>query len=321
MSRAERRTAFVLDGTKVRPGTTAHIDVPLARLPTGTWMHLPVIVVHGKRPGPTVWVDGAIHGDELNGVAVVRELVGALDANALAGTLLAVPIVNVFGIMEGSRTLPDGRDLNRSFPGSARGSLAARLAHTFLDRVALKCTLGVDIHTGSKGRENLPQLRCDLDDPDAQRFARAFAAPITLHAKVRDGSLRASARKHGIPVLVYEVGEALRLSPSGIAAGVEGIRRVLAAAEMLPAPPAPPPPSLVSRRTSWIRARRSGLCSSHVRLGQRVRAGEPVATVSDGIGQEQSVVRARFDGLVIAVAHRALVYRGDALIHLAEIAT
>jgi predicted deacylase len=179
--------------TLVQPGSTGRVDLPVARLPTQTHLSLPVAIIHGARPGPTLWLSAALHGDEIGGVEIIRRVLSRVSAPRLDGSLIAVPIVNVFGFISQSRYLPDRRDLNRSFPGSARGSLAARLAHLFMTEVVKQCTHGIDLHTGSSHRRNLPQIRADLDDPDTRRIATAFGATVMIHSRVRDGSLREAA--------------------------------------------------------------------------------------------------------------------------------
>lgn len=214
-------------GEAVPPGRRRELELPVARLPTDTWLSIPVVVLNGRAPGPTVWLSGAVHGDEINGVEIVRRLARTLDPRRLAGTVIAVPVVNVFGFVNESRSFPDRRDLNRSFPGSTRGSLAARLAHLFMQEVVSRSDDGIDFHTATDHRTNLPQLRCDLDDPETRRCAVAFGAPMTLHSRLRDGSLREAATSRGIPVLLYEGGEPVRFNEWAIRAGVDGALRVL----------------------------------------------------------------------------------------------
>lgn len=306
-------------GVTVEPGRMRRFELPVARLTTGTWMGLPVAVINGARPGPRVWLSAAIHGDEIIGVEIIRRVVRELRPRRLRGAVIAVPIVNVFGFVGESRYLPDRRDLNRSFPGSPKGSLAARLAHLFVTEVVDRCQFGVDLHSGTDGRVNLPQIRCDLDAPGTRRVAEAFGAPVVVDARTRDGSLRATAVRRGIPVLVYEGGEALRFDDEAIRIGVEGVRRVLAALEMDDAalPPARPP--LLSRRTRWVRARRSGICHHAVALGERVRRGQTVAVLTDPLGTRDHPVRTPLDGIVIGRATLPLVSQGDALVHVAEV--
>ena len=186
-----------IGGVQVAAGTRGRVDIPVARLPTGTWLTLPVSVIHGQSPGPTIWLSGTIHGDELNGIAIIREINRQADPKLLSGTILAVPIVNVFGLIIESRYLPDRRDLNRSFPGSKRGSLASQLAHLFVEQIVRRCDYGIDFHTGSGGRTNLPQIRCNLDDARTRELAEVFSAPLILNSKRRPGSLRAGAEPEG----------------------------------------------------------------------------------------------------------------------------
>ncbi len=178
------RESFPIGSVRVRAGTTRNLELPITKLVTGADVSLPVRIVHGREPGPTVWIDAAIHGDEVVGVEVIRQVLAGLDARSFRGTLLAVPIVNVLGFMAGDRYLPDRRDLNRSFPGSARGSLAGRIAHLFMHEVVAKCEVGIDLHTGSDRRSNLPQVRADLDDERTRELATAFAAPVLLHGRL-----------------------------------------------------------------------------------------------------------------------------------------
>ncbi|HEV8630243.1 MAG TPA: succinylglutamate desuccinylase/aspartoacylase family protein, partial [Thermoanaerobaculia bacterium] len=227
---------------QVPPGAAVRVDLPVSRLFTGGWLSLPVTVLHGTRPGPRLWVDAAIHGDELNGMEIIRRVLELLDPQRLAGVLIAVPVVNVFGFVQQTRYLPDRRDLNRSFPGSPRGSMAARLAHLFLEQVVAKCQYGIDLHTGSQHRTNLPQIRAQLADPETRRIAEAFAAPMMFAATEIPGSLRAAARRRGAHLLVYEAGEPLRFDEAAIRLGVDGVLRVLAAVGMWEHVEEAPPP-------------------------------------------------------------------------------
>ena len=209
--RAPRNSPVELGGVTVQPGRRASIELPVARLPTRSWVSLPVVVLCGSRPGPTVWVSAAVHGDELLGVEIIRQVMRGIDPRRLSGTILAVPVVNVPGFLAQSRYTPDRRDLNRSFPGSPRGSLASRLAHLFMTEIVARCDAGLDLHTGSNHRENLPQIRCNTDDPTTLAMAEAFAPPVIVHSKLRAGSLRDACAKRGLPVLLLEAGEALRV--------------------------------------------------------------------------------------------------------------
>lgn len=314
------RPSFEIGPIRVRPGQAKAVSLPITRLVTGADVDLPVRVVHGREDGPTVWVDAAIHGDEAVGVEVVRQVLAELDPKAMRGTLIAVPIVNVLGFMTGDRYLPDRRDLNRSFPGSARGSLASRIAHLMMTEVVAKCDVGIDLHTGSDRRTNLPQIRADLEDPRTRELAEAFAAPVMLHARIRDGSLRAAAREAGATVLLYEAGEAWRMDDWAIAAGVRGVRRVLATLGMTdPVDEEPPAPSLASFRSSWVRARGTGMLHLEVALGEHVTEGQRLGGLFDSFGKRVRLVHAERSGMVIGRTEAPVVNSGDAVVHVAEV--
>jgi predicted deacylase len=313
------RDSFAIGNVRVRAGVSRAIELPITRLVTGSDVSLPVRIVHGKQPGPTIWVNAAIHGDEVVGVEVIRQVLADLDPKEFRGTLIAVPIVNVLGFMTGDRYLPDRRDLNRSFPGSPRGSLASRIAHLFMREVVAKCEVGIDLHTGADRRSNLPQVRADLDDPRTRGLAEAFAAPVMLHAKIRDGSLRHAAREQGAKVLLYEGGENLRFDGYAIDAGVVGVRRVLAALGMTDPLTEPDlQPSVECRSSGWVRARRTGILDLDAQLGQRVTEGERLGALVDSFGRTLRLVHANRDGIVIGRTEAPLVNSGDAIVHLAH---
>jgi hypothetical protein len=313
-----RRADLDFAGLTVPAGRAATGELPVPRLVTGTIVSLPVRIIHGRNDGPTVWISAAIHGDEIGGVEIIRRLIGRLDPRQLSGTLLAVPIVNVHGFLSGDRYLPDRRDLNRSFPGSANGSLAGRIANAFMQQIVRRSDIGIDLHTGSAHRTNMPQIRGDLDDPRTRELARAFGAPVLLHSGFRDGSLRAAASDAGVTVLLFEGGEAWRFDADAIAVGTGGTLRVLAHLGMIDPAEAPPAAAPIeSRRSSWIRARRSGITSMLVSLGQPVSRGQHLAVIHDSLGQRLSRASAPFDGIVVGMTQHPLVHQGEALVHLA----
>ncbi|EDN66333.1 Succinylglutamate desuccinylase/aspartoacylase [Beggiatoa sp. PS] len=223
-----------INDTQIPPDSRILFDLPVADLYTHTPLSLPVQVINGKKKGPRLFVSAAIHGDELNGVEIIRRLLMRSALRKLQGTLIAIPIVNIYGLLNHSRYLPDRRDLNRSFPGSEQGSLAARLAHQFMTKIVAHCTHGIDLHTGALHRANLPQIRANLDVPETEDLARAFGVPVILNSTLRDGSLREAAAERGIPMLLYEAGEALRFDELSIRAGVRGIIAVMRTLGMLP---------------------------------------------------------------------------------------
>ena len=303
----------------VEPGQRVNINLPVADLYTATSLNMPVKVICGHRAGPVLFVSAAIHGDELNGVEIVRRLLKRRSLRNLRGTLLAVPIVNVHGFLHQSRYLPDRRDLNRSFPGSAKGSIAARLANLFIRQIVSRADYGIDLHTGALNRSNLPQIRANLDDPETLALARAFGAPVIIDSDIRDGSLRECAADRGMPVLIYEAGEALRFDELCIRAGIRGILNVMRWIGMLPegaSNAAAPVRPVVARSTSWVRAPASGIVSGRAALGSRVTSGQVLATISDPLGDEEETVAAGFDGIVIGRSNLPLAHEGDALFHI-----
>ena len=314
------RESFAIGNVRVRAGSTKEVELPITRLVTGGDVSLPVRVVHGREDGPTVWVNAAIHGDEVMGVEVIRQALATLSARTFRGTLVAVPVVNVLGFMAGDRYLPDRRDLNRSFPGSARGSLASRIAHLLMTEVVAKCDVGIDLHTAADRRTNLPQIRADLDDPTTRKLAEAFGAPVMLHARLRDGSLRQAGRDRGATVLLYEAGEALRFEETPIAVGVEGVRRVLASLGMIEPLPSDEDDRLAPvecRTSSWVRARGTGILHLEVKLGEHVEEGRRLGGLSDTFGRRVRLVHADRSGIVIGLTRAPIVNAGDALVHIA----
>lgn len=323
-SRAKAKAeAFTLGGQLLQPGTTSRFELPVGLLPNHTEMRIPVIVAHGTRTGPKLWLTAAVHGDELNGVEIIRRVVEKLEVTKLRGTLVCVPIVNAYGFLQHSRELPDGRDLNRSFPGSKRGSLAGRLAHVVMTEIVGRCTHGLDLHTGSNGRTNHPQVRGNLKDPETLRIAAAFGAPIMMNSETRGGSLRATACKRGVPVLTYEAGEASRFGEESIRVGVRGVLGVMTELGMRGSKAkakAPRRPVVVDGST-WVRARRGGLARIEVALGSVVEDGQTLATVNDPLGVEHIRILAPFRGIVIGVAQNPVVHGGDALVHIGRCST
>jgi predicted deacylase len=250
----------------------------------------------------------------------VRRVLERVEAATLVrGTVVAVPIVNVFGFIEGTRYLPDRRDLNRSFPGSPRGSLAARLANLFMQEVVHRCTHGIDLHTAGSGRSNLPQIRANLEDPRTREVAEAFAAPVMMHATTRDGSLRQAAASRGVPVLLFEGGEPHRFNPEVIQVGVHGVLRVLRRLGMVDMDEEATARSVVVKKSRWLRARRGGLLRLAVKEGDRVSAGASAGTISDPFGQGVSHVRVPHDGIVIGHAQNPVVNQGDAVLHIGTV--
>ncbi len=282
-------------------------------------MNMPVRVVHGRRPGPRLFVNAAIHGDEINGVEIIRRLLGLGALKHIRGVLVAVPVVNVFGFVSLSRNLPDRRDLNRSFPGSAHGSLARRLANLFLGEIVSRCSHGIDLHTGAIHRDNYPQIRANLDHAETARMAHAFGVPLVINSGFREGSLRQAAQRLDVPVIVYEASEALRFDEFAIRAGVRGVVGVMRALGMLAEQSKrrrrPVEPMLV-RSTTWVRASQSGILRRAVALGKLVRKAERLGAIADPFGGNEVEVLSPAQGIVIGSTNLPLVHEGDALFHI-----
>ncbi|NNF11936.1 MAG: succinylglutamate desuccinylase/aspartoacylase family protein [Gemmatimonadetes bacterium] len=313
------REPFVFAEKLVAPGKRRHFDLPAGRLPSGTPLSLPIEVLCGVEAGPTVWLSGAIHGDEVVGVEIIRQVMQLVDAEKVAGTIIAAPVVNVFGFVTESRYLPDRRDLNRSFPGSERGPLAGRLARLFVDRVLSICDFGLDFHAGSDDRTNLAQIRCNLDDPETRDLAFAFAPPLVVHSKTIKGTLRHTALKLGKRVLLFEGGEPRRFSPKAVDAGVSGTLRVLRSAGMIAEAPDATNDVRESRNTKWVRASRGGIFRLEAQLGEEVKKGTRIGVIAGPAGRQGQDVIARMDGVILGHAVNPLVHQGDGLVHLAEI--
>jgi predicted deacylase len=312
---------FEINGIRVEPGERVGLELPVARLYTHTSLAMPVQVVHGKLQGPCLFVSAAIHGDELNGVEVIRRLLRHSALKRLRGTLVAIPIVNVHGFLDRSRYLPDRRDLNRSFPGSDKGSLAARIAKLFMTEVVARCGYGIDLHTGAIHRENMPQIRANLDDPETERLAHAFGVPVLINSTLRDGSLRMAASEQGVTTLLYEAGEALRFDEISIRAGLKGVLNVMRELNMLPARKRKATglrPPVVARSSSWVRAPESGILRTLVTLGTQVEKDTLLAVIADPFGEDEMEVRAQHKGIVIGRTQLPLVHQGEAVYHLAQ---
>lgn len=283
---------------------------------------MPVHVVHGRYAGPRLFVIAAIHGDEINGIEIIRRLLASKSLARVAGTLIAVPVVNIYGFVSQSRYLPDRRDLNRSFPGSGTGSMASRLAETLMREIITKCTHGIDLHTAAEGRTNLPQIRVDLElHPELLELAEAFAPPVVLDAPTRIGTLRGAVGD--LPMLLYEAGEALRFDDIAIRAGVKGILRVMRHLTMLP--PAKGGDRVtrpwVSNDSYWVRASQSGILRVRVPLGGIVEAGDVLGYISDPFGEAELSVVSDGPGVLVGVTRLPLVHEGEALFHIATTTT
>lgn len=307
-------------GQKIHAGERKQLSITLAKLYDFTDMKIPVSVWRGKEDGPTLFISAAIHGDEINGVDIVRRLLRRKILDQLRGTLITIPIVNVFGFNDKSRYLPDRRDLNRSFPGEEKGSLASQIAYIFRSEIVEKCTHGIDLHTGAIHRRNLPQIRVNLEKPANLLLAQAFGAPVVLNASTRDGSLREMVAEKNIPTLLYEGGTALRFESNAAKIGVDGIINVMRAIGMLPELLSPHAPREVhiAQSSHWVRAPQSGIFITRKKLGRHVKAGDAIGIMTNPFGDSEFEILAPHDGIIIGQSILPLANEGDALFHIAR---
>lgn len=310
-----------IGGQPIARGTRQRLELSVAKLYDYTDVTIPVEVIRGKKDGPVLFLSAAVHGDEINGTEIIKRLLGLKSLSKLRGTLIAVPIVNVFGYNRNVRYLPDRRDLNRSFPGSPHGSLAAQIAHAFMTEIASKCTHGIDFHTGAIHRTNLPQLRANLENKAIKKLAKSFGVPVILDMPAPEGALRKSVEALGIPIIVFEGGEALRFDEKAIKAGLHGALSIMHEIGMLHDKKHkqrhPKHQAFMAHSSHWIRAPHSGSFRMKKHLGHTVEKGEVLGTISDPFGRNPILVKARRKGIIIGMNMIPLVSNGDALFHIA----
>jgi predicted deacylase len=318
---SDKRAPFRIGDASVAPGSQVVVDLPVSKLSNHTPITLPVRVFHGRRKGPTLFVSGVIHGDEIIGVEIIRRLCRVPALRRLRGTLLCIPIVNVFGFISHSRYLPDRRDLNRSFPGSPSGSLAAQLAHLFTTEILARSNVGIDLHSAAINRTNLPQLRLDFDQGRCLELAKVFGVPVVINASERPGSLRLTAKEHDVDVMLFEGGEALRFDELTVRSGVRGILRVMKTLGMVSSrtvADARTKPTL-SEASAWTRAPESGILRTFKTPGESVSADDVLGVLANPYEDIETEVRATWPGLIIGRTNLPVVNQGDALFHIARV--
>ncbi|MEM7430905.1 MAG: succinylglutamate desuccinylase/aspartoacylase family protein [Pseudomonadota bacterium] len=301
---------------RVMPGTSQRLSWSATELFEGVPVSTPVLVVNGKYPGPTLCMTAAVHGDELNGIEMVRRVMHDLEPKKLRGAVIGVPIVNVQGFRRGSRYLPDRRDLNRYFPGNSGGSAAARIANSFFNRVVMHCDALVDLHTGSFERANLPQIRADLRDPDVVTLTQGFGSTVILHSTPTVGTLRYAATMAGVPTVTLEAGGPLQLELSEVKHGVKGIETLLNTLGMTRKVSRWGDPEPVYYRSSWVRADNGGILLANVSLGTSVRKGDLLGTITDPMSNARSELRSPYSGRIIGMARNQVVMPGFAAFHV-----
>jgi predicted deacylase len=320
---------FKVAGQTIRRGATADVKLKVSERYTGDPIHLPIRVQRAKKPGPTLFVSAAVHGEELNGVGIIHDLMFAPGSYAaspspdddalklIAGTLILVPIVNIFGFENQSRYMPDRRDLNRSFPGNKNGSLTSRIAAAVFEQVVQRSDYGIDLHTAASGRTNFPNVRGDLAKPGVRRLAKAFGCELMVHGRGPDGSFRREAVKAGCSTIILEAGEPLKIEPSVLEVGLRGVRNVLVELGMIEGQIKRPAYQTRIDQSTWVRAQVGGMLRFHVAPGQIVEAGQPIATNASVVGRERNVLTAPSDGIVLGMTTLPMVKPGEPVCHLA----
>lgn len=296
-------------------GEQRSIYLNIARLPTYTSIDLPVHFYRGKEDGPVLLLTGGLHGDEINGVEIIRRMVVNKSIIPDCGTVIAIPLVNIYGFIQNVRGLPDGKDINRSFPGVKTGSLARILAYTLMQHIVPLIDYGIDFHTGGANRSNYPQIRCDFKKDDNRELAEAFAPPFIVHSKLLDKSFRKAADKKGKRILVYEAGESMRYDDFGIREGIDGTLRLMDNLGMISESP-DPHESRTLEKSTWVRAHYAGLFQQNIDLGDEIRRNQLLGYITDPFGNEQFKVKANRSGYIIGLNFTPVIHKGDALMHI-----
>jgi hypothetical protein len=309
-------------GHDIPLGTSKEINFNIAKLHTATKIEVPVIIERSKKPGPTILFTAGLHGDEINGVDIVRQLIARKINKPKRGTIICIPILNVFGFLNGSRSFPDGRDLNRSFPGSENGSLASRVAHKLMHEVIPEVDLIIDFHTGGASRFNAAQIRIVDNQPQLNELANVFGAPFVLYSKHIIKSFRNACFQLDKPILLYEGGKSSFVNDNISKVGVEGVKRILSHFEMLNSQVKANPPKIDTvfvEKSKWIRAKKSGMFKAKVSVNTKVKVDDILGQITDPYGKVHHNVKSTIEGYIINVNEAALVYQGDALFHVTAI--
>lgn len=305
-----------INGTEIKAGGSASLNLNLYQLPTKTVIEIPVYVFRSVKPGPVLLLLAGMHGDEINGIEIVRRLITRDDVkNPLCGSIIAIPVINIISFVSGSRELPDGRDLNRCFPGNKNGSLGSRIANDLMNEIISQIDFGVDFHTGGAKINNYPQIRCVFDNPTNLDLAKKFAPPIIINSPFRDSTLRKEAAKKGKPILVFEGGESSRFDYLSINEGVNGCLRLMKYLKMIRVD-LPRNPAVLLEKSTWVRAKSSGLFHSYKVNGSRIKKGEAIGMICDPYGEHQEKLVAPIDGYIVGINNQPVVNQGDALMHI-----
>ncbi|HET6244582.1 MAG: succinylglutamate desuccinylase/aspartoacylase family protein [Bacteroidetes bacterium] len=307
---------ITINGVTVRPGESAQVSLNTYRLPTRTVIDIPVFVYRSLEDGPVVLLLAGMHGDEINGVEIIRSLIVNNTFSKLhKGTVIAIPVINIVSFVYGTRSLPDGRDLNRCFPGSIGGSLGSRIAHDLMSEIIPQISFGVDFHTGGASKSNFPQIRCSFGALQNLELAEQFGSPFIINSGLRDKTLRKEAANIGKTILVYEGGESSRFDQLAIKEGIDGCKRLFVHLKMIEAKTKPGITKLI-QKTTWVRAKNSGLFHPVKKNGAFVKKNELLGTVTDPYGEFETEIIASASGYIIGINNLPVINRGDALIHI-----
>ncbi|MDT0606165.1 succinylglutamate desuccinylase/aspartoacylase family protein [Croceitalea rosinachiae] len=313
----EKNKTIVINGDEILPGQRKLVKINISRLPTGTLIDIPVHVFNSKKVGPTILLQAGLHGDEINGVETLRKMLENGDFKIDKGAVIVVPILNIFGFIHFSRDVPDGKDVNRSFPGRKTGSLASRIAYHYTNEILPQIDFGIDLHTGGGQRHNYPQVRYTLDDEISENIANTFNAPFYFPSKLITGSFRKAAHKMGKPIIVYEAGESMRFDDEGIERAIVGIKNVLSNYDMLSKTlESPKTVSVRFQSTKWVRASRAGMFIPIVKNGSAITKSQVLGVITDTFAKKSKKIKSPFDGYVFCINHQAVVNQGDALFHV-----
>lgn len=315
----EKRDSFQLEDTIVLPGETRHTRLAVSESYVSTQVEIPITIVNGIAEGPVLFVSGASHGDECNGTGIARELIYGVDHSDLRGVLVVAPVLNLPGFLRNERYLPDGRDLNRNFPGKPDGNPAQRIAHAIFTKMIQKCDFGIDLHTATRGRTNILQVRGDMSNSEVRRIARAFGSEIVIDEAGLGGTLRRAATEGGIPMITAEVGEAQRFEKELVKSGLRGVLNVLSELGMLKSRTFQPLFQVIVKKTVWVRANKGGILEMIAEPRGLVSEGEELCTITNPFGKEVGTVRAPFTGMVVGITNYPMVSPGSPICHLVKL--
>ncbi|MGB5820088.1 MAG: succinylglutamate desuccinylase/aspartoacylase family protein [Saonia sp.] len=315
----ETNKTITIGGETVAAGESKLLNISIDRLPTGTLIDIPVYVFNAKKPGPTILIQAGLHGDEINGIEIVRRMLYEKRFQITKGAIIAVPILNIFGFIHFSRDVPDGKDVNRSFPGTKSGSLASRIAYHYVSEIMHQMDFSIDLHTGGSQLHNFPQVRYTGEDVDSIKLAKIFNAPFSFPSRLIRGSFRNAAFRMKKPTIVYEAGESMRFDDFAISEGMQGILNILSHFNMINKMAleyTERSNTIFLQDRKWLRAPTAGMFIPKITNGSTVEKGQQMGMVTDTYAKHTKKIKAPYDGFVFCINHQAVVNQGDALFHI-----